>query len=596
MTDSPLPRSARTGGTVFAVVLGVVLLVAILGAAWVGIRGALAYSHLRDAQQTAAAVRDSLADPAAASDAIAALAADTGAAHALTSDPVWKLAEGVPWVGPQLAAVATVAESLDGVAGTALRPLSEVAGTFQVDALRPQGGRLDLAPLQQISGAAQTATDGVGAAAASVSAIDRTALVTPVRTAVDEVDGLLTEAGTATDALARAAQLIPSMLGADGPRNYLVLFQNNAEWRSLGGIPGAMALIHTDGGALSLAAQESSSDYDRYDDAVLPLDDEITAIYGERPARFIQNVTQVPDFAVSAALAREMWAREHGGQQVDGVIALDPVALSYLLQATGPITLPTGDVLAPDTAVPLLLNEVYARYPRPADQDAFFAVAAASVFAKLSGGDVDPAALVTALTRAGDEDRLLLWSAHEAEQGLLADTTLAGGLPGSDDDAARFGVYVNDGTGSKMDFYQNASATLAWDGCTLDAAGRATGDAVLTVTIGNTAPADAANLPPYITGDSGFGVPAGITRTIGYLYLPEGFDLIDATMSDGSGFGGGTHDGRRVLSFAIDLPPGQTATATVVARAASPVASTLEAAMTPTLTPPAAVAAVCGGS
>jgi hypothetical protein len=584
---------------VFASVLGATLLLAVLGAAWVGIRGVLAYGHLRDAQQTAAAVRDNLADPATAGDAISDLAADTGAAHALTSDPVWNLAEGLPWAGPQLAAVATVAASLDDVASTALQPLSEVASSFSVDALRPQGGRLDLTPLQQISGAAQTATDGVGAAAASVSSIDRTALVAPVRDAVDEVGDLLTEAGIATDALARATKLIPSMLGADAPRNYLVLFQNNAEWRSLGGIPGAMALIHTEGGAMSLAAQESSSDYHRYDDAVLPLGDEILAIYGNRPGRWIQNVTQVPDFAVSGALAREMWAREHGGQQVDGVISLDPVALSYLLTATGPITLPTGDVLTPETAVPLLLNDVYARYTRPADQDAFFAMAAASVFAKLSSGDVDPTALVTALTRAGGENRLLLWSTHEEEQSLLAETTLAGGLPESDADAARFGVYVNDGTGSKMDFYQNANATLAWSACTRGTSGTpgtATGDAVLTVTIGNTAPADAANLPAYITGEGAFGVPAGITRTIGYLYLPEGFELVDAVMSDGTGFGGGMHDGRRVLSFAIDLPPGGSATATVTARATNPVAATLEAVVTPTLTPPTAVAATCEGS
>ena len=32
-----------------------------------------------------------------------------------------------------------------------------------------------------------------------------------------------------------------------------------------------------------------------------------------------------------------MWAREHGGEQIDVVIALDPVALSYLLTATGPV-------------------------------------------------------------------------------------------------------------------------------------------------------------------------------------------------------------------------------------------------------------------
>ena len=593
MTDSPLPRSARIGGVVFATVLIGILILAVAITAWVGIRGALAYGHLRDAQQTAATVRDSLADPEAARGAIATLSADTGAAHALTSDPVWRLAEVLPWIGPQLAAVGTVAEALDDVARTALGPLSEAASSFQVDALRPQNGHLDLAPLQAMQVSAQTAADGVGAASAAVAGIDRSALVTPLEEAIDEVDGLLSDAGVATDTLARATQLIPPMFGADGPRDYLVLFQNNAEWRSLGGIPGAMALVHTESGALNLAAQESSSDYPRFDEPVLPLDEETVAIYGRRPGLWVQNVTQVPDFSMSATLAREMWARQHAGQQVDGVVSLDPVALSYLLEATGPIELPTGDVLTPENTVPLLLNETYQRYPRPADQDAFFAAAAAAVFDRLSGGDVDPAKLVAALSRAGAENRLLLWSAREEEQRLLADTTLAGSLPVSDEEVSRFGVYLNDGTGSKMDFYQNADATLRWDGCRLTSDGGATGDAILTVTIDNTAPADAANLPPYITGDSAYGVPAGITRTIGYIYLPEGFELIDATMSDESGFGGGTHAGRRVLSFAVDLPSGGSATATVTARASQSAGPTLDAVLTPTLTSPAEVAVTC---
>jgi hypothetical protein len=49
------------------------------------------------------------------------------------------------------------------------------------------------------------------------------------------------------------------------------------------------------------------------------------------------------------------------------------------------------------------------------------------------------------------------------------------------------------------------------------------------------------------------------------------------------------------VSFAIDLPPGGSATATVTARATEPVAATLEAVTTPTLTPPADGAAVCSG-
>ncbi|MGP2481120.1 DUF4012 domain-containing protein, partial [Listeria monocytogenes] len=85
----------------------------------------------------------------------------------------------------------------------------------------------------------------------------------------------------------------------------------------------------------------------------------------------IQDVTQVPDFAVGAPLAREMWRRQTG-TAVDGVIAVDAVALSSLLEATGPVTLPTGDVLTSADAVPLLLDEVYRRYPDPKSHDVFF--------------------------------------------------------------------------------------------------------------------------------------------------------------------------------------------------------------------------------
>ena len=485
---------------------------------------------------------------------------------------MWRAAETLPWLGPQLVAVSTVAAAIDDVAGTALEPLADVAGSFSVDALRPQDGRIDLSSFLSIQDAATTGARGIEEAAAAVDGIDRHCSRPRLRDVVDEVGDLLHETRDGTGALARASVLLPAMLGADGPRDYLVLFQNNAEWRSLGGIAARdVAAAHRRRRDEPRRAGVAL-DYRKYDESVLPLGDEIEAIYGERPGKWIQNVTQVPDFAVSGPLAREMWAREHGGQQVDGVIALDPVALSYLLQATGPVTLPSGDVLTSENAVPLLLNEVYQRFERPADQDAFFAAAAAAVFDALTRGDVDPAALVAALARAGDERRLLLWSAHEDDQALLADTTLAGGLPVTDsDDIARFGVYLNDGTGSKMDYYATADTTVAWDSCTLDASGAASGTATLTVTVTNNAPADAASLPTYITGDGDYGVPPGTTRTVGYIYLPEGFELTDSSLTGDLGFGGGVHDGRRVLSFTVDLAPGESATATVIT-ATAPVA------------------------
>lgn len=590
----PLPPAARTAGRIAAWTLGVVLVLAALAAVWIGVRAALAYGHLRAAEQTARTAAEALRDPARAPDLVAALSADTRAARDLTSDPVWRGAEILPWAGPQLHAVSTVAAALDDVASDSLAPLAQVASSFSLDSLRPTGGRIDVAPFLAAQDAATTGAAGLSTAAASVDDLDRAALVSPLRSAVDDVSTLLDESARGADALSRALTLLPPMLGADGPRNYLIVFQNNAEARSLGGIVGAMTMVHTDGGTMSLAAQGSSSDFTRYPEPVLDLGPEVTGIFGTQPARWIQNVTQVPDFSLSGALAREMWQRRTG-TAVDGVLAVDPVALSYLLRATGPVELPTGEQLTADDAIGLLLNGVYLRYPVPADQDAFFAATAAAVFAKITSDSVDPTRLVTALVRAGDERRLLMWSAIPDDQAVLAGTSLAGPLPPDGEDARSFGVYLNQGIPSKMDFYTDTRTSLAWENCS-GSQDQVTGDLTLRVDMTNTlATETAAGLPEYVTGRESDAGPRGTAKTVGYLYLPEGAQLLAAEMSDGTGFGGGFDADRQVMSFSAVLPPGQTVTATLTVRLATPGAGQALAWTTPTVHPdtPTSVTAAC---
>ena len=585
-------RRERTAGIVAASVLGAFLLLGVAGVAWIGIRGALAYGHVADAQRAAENLAGSLTDPAAAAEAVPGMTADTSAARALTSDPVWNAAEHLPWVGPQLSATATVIAAVDDVAATALEPLAQAASGFSLDTLRPQGGAFDVAAIASLTDVATTATDSLAAASASVDAIDTTQLLPALAAPVTEVSDLLTNGLTAADALRRTAQLLPLALGGEGPRNYLVMFQNNAEWRSLGGIVGAMAMIHTDGGRMDLVDQGSSSDFTRYPDPVLPLSDEVLGIFVDKPGVYIQNVTQIPDYTVDGPLAREMWLRETG-VAVDGVLALDPVTLSYLLEATGPITLPTGEQLTSENAIPLLLNDVYLRYPEPRDQDAFFAATAAVVFQTIADGAADPATLIQALARAGSERRLFMWSADPAEQAILDGTTIQGGLSVTDDTRTQFGVYLNDGTGSKMDYYTEATASVGW--CAASTAFtenlrpgeylREDPLATVSVTLQSTAPADAAtSLPEYITGGGSHGVPPGVTRTIAYLYLPTGSEVVSSVAGDDKAatvFGTGTHDGRDVLIWETNLTPGEAATATIQVR--TPQTPVLETLMTPTI-------------
>ena len=343
-----------------------------------------------------------------------------------------------------------------------------------------------------------------------------------------------------------------------------MLFQNPAEVRSAGGIPGALALLHTDNGRIDLVQQATSTDFPQFAEPVLELPIDTKSLYGTITGEFIQDVTLTPRFPLTGALAREMWLQRYG-LEVDGVIAVDPQVLSYLLAAAGPVTLSTGDVLSSDNAVQMLLSEVYARFSDPGIQNAFFAEAASASFSQVTSGAGEPKALIEAFARAGNERRILIWSAREEDQYLLGDTLLAGDLPVSDPTVQRFGVYQNESTASKMDYYLTTDIVISSSNCRND--GRAT--MTLDVTLTNTAPLDAAtSLPPYVTGAAftGFAggeydIPPGLTRTIVSVYGPPGAinQGASATFEDFAVHP--TVDGEYpVTSVQIQLAPGESKT------------------------------------
>ncbi|MCJ1706366.1 DUF4012 domain-containing protein [Microbacterium sp. VKM Ac-2923] len=569
--------TSRSGSSSRArrVFAGVVCLVAVLGLAlttWVGVRAALAQGHLSEARAVVSATVSDVDDLAAATAALSSAGADTSAARELTADPIWRLAETLPWVGPQLSAVSETAAAIDG-AVAAVDPLAAAAAALSLDVLRPVDGAIDVSRIAAVAPAAADAAATLRESADRVDAIDRLPLLGRVSEGVSEAGELLGTAADAADALERATRLVPAMLGADRPRSTLVLLQNNAEWRSLGGVVGAVVQLDTVEGRMTLAAQASSADVAASGDSpVAELPDDVRSIYDTRPARYLQNTTQVPDFSVGAPLAREMWRRVHG-TTVDAVVALDPVTLAYLLRATGPVRLPSGDVLTTDNAVPLLLDETYRRYADPRDQDAFFQSASAAVFQALADGHVDPVALVDAVSHSAQERRLLIWNADATEQAVLDGSTLQGALPTSDDRRTTFGVYLNDGTGSKMDYYLHPHVEIAW--CTDDTAS-------LHVELRSDAP-DPASLPTYVTGGGEYGVPVGDALTGVYVYLPPGAVLVERRTSadgDAPGFAGGVHDERQVVKWSVQLAPGETARLELLVRLAR--TPELDAVATPT--------------
>jgi hypothetical protein len=254
----------------------------------------------------------------------------------------------------------------------------------------------------------------------------------------------------------------------------------------------------------------------RSPEPVLPLSQGTVSLYGSITGQYIQDVTLTPRFDVSAKLARAIWKQRYG-QEVDGVLSIDPVTLGYILRATGPVQLATGDQMTSDNAVPLLLSQAYAKYPNPAAQDAFFASAASEVFSKVSAGGFDPKAFLDALAKGVGEGRVKLWSADPAAQKMLTGTAISGDLPVSDTTTQRFGVYLNDATGAKMDYYLEKTVAVGSRVCRKD--GRPTW--TVEVKLKSTAPEGAGtSLPAYVTGAGNFGVTPGNVRTLVAVYAP----------------------------------------------------------------------------
>ena len=553
MSDGRLPRRRRwVGWTV-----GIVLTLLVIAIGWVTVRGIGAVSDLQQVAKGASQLKAAIAegDLDGAEPIAKSIAGNARSAHDLTSDPVWQAFGLVPWLGPNFRAVSDVAAIADDVSADALTPLLGVAADFDLAGLGFTGGTIDRAPFAEIEKPLGTASAALTSAAQRAQQIDADATLPPLAEAVGELRSSVTEAATVVGSLHGASVLLPTMLGGEGPRNYVLAMQNNAELRSSGGIIGSIALLHAEGGRITLGLQASTRDFPALD-TPLPLSESTVALFEDRPGRFLQNITSIPDFSEAGATIAQRWQGRFGGE-IDGVIAVDAVVAEHLMAATGDLAF--GPFTAtPETVISILLSEIYAAIPDPAVQDDVFAQAASGLFAAaLSGGD--PQTLIGALAESAGEGRIRIWSAHEDEEAVLAASALGGTIPADSADATYVGVLMNDATGAKMDYYTRASITTAIGTCR----GEATTQVRVTWT--NTAPADAAtSLPPYVTGDGFYGVPPGSVKTLIAVYGPEG-----ATPSridrDGAEEGVQTAalGDRSVVQHEVLLAPGESTTITV---------------------------------
>ncbi len=456
--------------------------------------------------------------------------------HDRLSGPLLAPLRLVPVLGRQLRSVGALSAAADEMAGIAISGVTDarpiLAEPGNGTAARAESTRR----LARLSGGAEARLGQVALGPSE-------GLVAPLARARNRLADEIGELRSALSKAATGATAVADIL--TGPRRYLFFAANNAEMRAGAGMFLSAGELESNGGGLDLHDVRSVTDIPVPADAV-PLTGDLNDRWGWlAPNTEWRNLMTSPRFDVAAPLAAQMWVAA-GNRPVDGVMALDPVALSAMLAATGPVEL-DGRRIDERNVEEELLHDQYERFPdseeRPERQEALAGIARA-VFAAFDRGSWSLPRLVTGLARSGSGRHLLLWSAQPSEQAAWSVLGVDGSLkPDS------LLVSLLSRSGNKLDYFVRVSADVAVAAYDDDS------EITLTLKVENTVPLGE---PRYVSGaHRNTGLSEGVYLGILSVDIPGvakngGFDGVEELAVAGN-------DGPcRVMGFQFALARGET--------------------------------------
>jgi hypothetical protein len=358
-----------------------------------------------------------------------------------------------------------------------------------VDDTAAIGQHLDraLADLDQVHGS----TPVVGEAASSAK---DTALgyLEPVKKSYDQAGPLV--------------QSLPSLVGADGPRTYLLAMLNPAELRFSGGGALSYTTIRFDQGRATFGGTLNVDDINGhgYYQTWKPVPGNI--FHKPGPLRVV-NATFSPWWSVSGEELLRGYSQVFPRQHIEGVIAVDLQALADVFQITGPVDLPRFGTITGDNLVQTLAGSygdfasIQVRHQLnaelvPAFRQKFF-----------EGGQMSDK--LRALINSADGRHFFTYFRNPHVQKHFAKVGLSGDLSSTPHDY--IGVFSQNVNGSKTDYWQHRAITSQVN---LNADGSAR--VHLQVVVDNEAPPYALPVP-----DPKFGYTTRYLRAFLGVFLPN---------------------------------------------------------------------------
>ena len=485
-------------------------------------------------------------------------------AYEQTSSPLWQLASVVPYAGDDISAVRTMVAAMENISSQALPQLLQAADNIDLNNVHVENGTIEISGLEASQRPLQIADDTIDKATREVKTVKavKAPHIAQIADALKTAETYCEKLDSMVHSLNSIVQVLPSMLGTeshanDAPRNYLILAQTNAEARPSGGLTGSLGLVTVQGGRVSLQPFVSDSEIQNADEPVVDLTAEERLLFTDKLGKDIRDVNFTPDFPRTGEIVSAMWNRQYG-VAVDGVIAIDPLFLQNMLAVTGAVAMPDGSTLDGANTAQTLLHDVYARMTSQ-ETDEYFAVAAQAAFDHIMQNAGNFKSYVKALSTSVEQGHVMVWSAHEDEQNLIADSAISGKLI-TEGAKPQVGVYISDETESKMDWYLHREVTTEFQKVARNGANQYT----VHIKLQNTMTAEeAASEADYVTGGGNI-VPKGQIKTALFIYAPANGRLVDWEFQNADDYKGVTlHNGLTVGVGDVTLQPGESYEITV---------------------------------
>ena len=342
------------------------------------------------------------------------------------------------------------------------------------------------------------------------------------------------------------------LAGADKPKKYLIAFQNSAEARGTGGILGAYAIIEFDNGDIKILKTGSNAELKWNTELIIKMPDEFMRLYGKNPAIW-QNSNLSPHFPYGAKIWMANWEKQFGGK-LDGAIAVDPTALSYILRSTGEIRLKSGEKITSENVVEETLKNAYERYEKDNDARKQYLVEIMNATAvKLTTGEYSKVKMAKALRDGIKANRILIYSTNQSAQKQLEKVRLGGHLGLAANNEYR--TVIQNIDASKLDYYLDRSVTIESKSC------QKVKQTQVRIRVTNTLETGV-GLSAYVLTRADKGKPAslitGAHRFKVFIYGPTDAKLISVSRENRTAdLGGSSVERKRPVYVAdVDLAPG----------------------------------------